>query len=281
MADDLEPEEKVVPEQSEMFRQGVEPAPEPVTDPQPIAEPAPPPEPEAPLVEPDWLNLPAEPQYPTVPPDYYQEPQYPRQPQAPPARTGDAALEAFVDNPQAWLDQQLAAREQQLLGPIQQNLQSVAYVQHQIMESNVRQNVARADQAIRNAYDVFNKDSAFRTNKEMQQRVGGTLQGMRENAIAQARVGNFGPMESLINLDEGAIRGTLAFLREQVGVPSPGTGPLQIEGATVESSRSSVAEQSTELPPEFDEIANRLGPHGRERLLKQIQVTKEADDFEG
>jgi hypothetical protein len=295
MADELDAQEpevqetptaEEVPQQALFEPRNVAEAME-LPDPQPTAEAPPAPEPEAPVVEPDWLNpqpepeLPAQPpQYPTAPPDYYQEPQYPQQPQAPPARTGDAALEAFVDNPQAWLDQQLAAREQQLLGPIQQNLQSVAYVQQQIMESNVRQNVAKADQAIRSAYDVFNKDSAFRTNEEMQKRVGGTLQGMRENAIAQARAGNFGPMESLINLDEGAIRGTLAFLREQAGVQSPGTGPLQIEGATVESSRAPVAEQGVELSAEQEEIARRMGPGYRARMVEAIKDQQKYDDLE-
>ena len=253
--------------------------------PEPEPEPTPEPEPEAPVVEPSWLNEPAvsgqppqQVQYPQAPPQY--DYGYQQQPQVQQGPVSDAALNAFVEDPQGWLNAQLAAREQQMLGPLQQNLHSIAYVQQQIVESNVKQNLTQADRAIKKAYEVFNKDPMFRTNKEIQERIGGTLQGMRENAIRSARFGEFGPMDALINLDEGAIHGTLAFLRAQVGAQSPGTGPLQIEGATVESSRAPVAEQAVELTPEQEEIARRMGPGYRQKLIKAQQELKQYNDLE-
>lgn len=292
MADELDPQEEVevpnvVPEQAEFFTQTIGEA-MAAPDPGPTPAPEPEPEPEAPVVEPDWLNPPPEPvpppqqppQYPTAPPDYYPEPQYPQQPQAQPASATDAELGAFVDNPKAWLAQELATRDQQLVGPMQQQQQSIAFMVNTLMENNVRQNVAKADQAIRQAYDTFNKDPAFRQNQEMQNRIGGTLQGMRENAIAAARGGNYGPMESLINLDEGAIRGTLAFLREQVGVQSPGIGPLKIEGAAVESSRAPVAAQDVTLSDEQEEIARRMGPGYRAKLVQAVRDQDKYNDFD-
>jgi len=219
-------------------------------DPGPPPEPEPEPEPDLPVVEPDWLNAPPpQPQqYADYPPqDYYPPPQ---QPQAPPARGGDAALEAFVENPEAWFQQRMEQAMAQYGGPIQQNLQSVAFMQQQMMENNIRQAASHADGAIRRAYSSFNKDSAFRSNKRMQEQIGNTLQGMRENAIREARMGNFGPLSALQNLSDAEIAGTLAYVRAVSGVGTQGQAPLQVEGATVETSRSPVAEQTVELTAE-------------------------------
>ena len=122
MVEELEQEVKAVPETAESFTQPLfvaeqEPAP-PAPEPEKEAEP------ELPPVEPDWLT--AQPEQPQAPPQQqpYVEPppQYPQQPQMPPqaAPRGDAALEAFVDNPDGWFDQRMSAREQQMLAPMQQ-----------------------------------------------------------------------------------------------------------------------------------------------------------------
>ena len=290
MVDELvEPQETKVPEQADMFRQGAAPEPEPV--PEAVPEPVPPPEPvaepELPPVEPDWLNAPVEPpqqpqqQYQQPPPQYYEPPPpqpYPQQPQVPHGTGADAALQTFVDQPEGWTDNRIDAR----LAPMQQQQQQMASIASMLINDRVNEGTAQADAAVRKAYEVFNRDATFRSNKGMQDSLGATLQGMRQRAEYEARsTGNFEPLRTLANLSESDMEATLAYMRTNSGMQSPGVAPLQIEGASVESSRSSVAEQATELPAEFEEIANRLGPHGRERLLKQIQVTKDADDFEG
>jgi hypothetical protein len=254
-------------------------------DPEPVAEPEPESEPELPVVEPDWLNAPP-PQpptpdqpvdYPVPPPDYYG---HPRQPQAPPARAGDQALEAFVENPEAWFQQRMEQAMSQYGGPIQQNLQSIAFMQHQMMENNIRQAATQADGAIRRAYDSFNQDSTFRSNKAMQEQIGNTLQGMRENALREARAGNFAPLAALQNLSEAEIAGTLAYVRAVAGVGSPGQAPLQVEGATVETSRAPVAEQTVELTAEQEEIARRMGPGYRAKLVASLKEQQKHDDLE-
>jgi hypothetical protein len=259
----------------------------PEPEPEPVAEPAP--EQELPEVGPDWLNEPPpQPQYPPqFPVDYpphpeypTMQPQYPQQPQATPRTPGDAALEAFVDNPQAWLDQQLAAREQQLLGPIQQQQQSIAFMMHQMQENSLKQTKQQARAAIEKAYKEFNKDSAFRSSKDMQESVKGTLQGMMQRAEIEARNGNWEPMNTLINMDQGEIAGTLAYLRAKAGVQSGGQAPLQVEGAAVESSRSPAAKHEVQLTPEQEEIARRMGPGYRARLVKSLQELDENDDLE-
>jgi hypothetical protein len=282
MADDLEKTVEGTPEQGEMFTQPVVATEEPA----PQAEPTPTPEPvvaEPPLVEPEWLNAPAvppqaEPQYaPQQPP-----PQYPQQPQMPqPAPRGDAALEAFVDNPDGWLDQRMAAREQQMLAPMQQQAQAVQYMMHTMMDNQISDGLTRADTAVRNAYTQFNNDSTFRSSKAMQDKIGATLQGMRTRAEAEARTGNFGPINALANLSEADVAGTLAYVRAASGVQSPGIAPVQVEGATVESSRSPVAAQTVEIDSDTEAAIKRLGPAYRERYVKALQDADTADDFEG
>jgi hypothetical protein len=60
----------------------------------------------------------------------------------------------------------------------------------------------------------------------------------------------------------------LAFVKATANVPSPGVGPLQVEGATVESSRSAVAPESVVLTAEQESIATRMGPGYRDRMIK-------------
>ena len=284
MGEELDPQVIEDPQQGEMFRQGAEPepAPEPVVEaaPEPVAA-----EPELPPVEPDWLSAPALPEAPPPPPQQYYEPppqHYPQQPQVPQGTNADAALQTFVDNPDGWLEQRMAQRDQQRLGPLQHQQQQQAQMTAILMNNYVTEGMSRADAAVRKAYDVFNRDATFRSDREMQQTLQSTLQGMRDRAREEAwGRGNLDPLRTLANLDESDMEATLAYMKVKRGKRSPGVGPLQVEGATLESSRSSVAEQSTELPPEFEEIAHRLGPGGRERLIKQIAVTRTADDFEG
>ena len=280
MGDELERTAEGTPEQAEMFTQPV------VAEPEPVAPPAPAPEPEPaelPPVEPEWLNAPPEPVAPPQQPQYYEPPpQYPQQPQMPPsAPVGDAALQSFVDNPDSWLEQRLAARDQQMLAPIAQQNRATQNMMGTMMDNQINEGMARVDQSVRSAYNEFNNDATFRSSKAMQDKIGATLQGMRQRAEESARAGNFAPLNALANLSEADIAGTLAYVRAASGVQSPGVGPLQVEGATVESSRSAVAAQSVEIDPDTEAAIKRLGPAYRERYVKSLQDAAAADDFEG
>jgi hypothetical protein len=105
---------------------------------------------------------------------------------------------------------------------------------------------------------------------------------MKQRAEHEARTtGNFAPLRALANLDESDMEATLAYMKAKAGKQSPGVAPLQVEGATVESSRSAVAEQSVELDADTEAAIKRLGPAYRERLIKAQRETDEAGDFEG
>lgn len=286
MADELEPQEVEVPEQAEFFTQTIGEAleaPDPEPEPKPAPEPEP--EPEVPPVEPDWLNQPPpQPQQEQwhqqqgYPQDYPQ--QRPQQPQAQPRTGGDAALEAFVENPDAWLEQRLQERLAQYSGPLQQQQQSIAFMMQQMVDNSVKQGKGAAEGAIRKAYTAFNKDATFRSSKAMQEKIGATLQGMVQRAEYEARNGNFAPMNAIANLSDADIAGTLAYVRAVSGASSPGTGPMQIEGATVESSRAAVADKTVELTPEQEEVARRMGPAYRRKMEKAVVEQKKYNDLE-
>lgn len=283
MAEELEPRETSGPEQAEMFRQGVEPEVVPEATEAPAPEPEPVVEEEAPVVEPDWLSAPVEP--PQAPPQQHYEqppPMYPQQPQMPPpAPVGDAALNAFVDNPDAWANSKIDSRLGAMVGPMQQQAQAVQHMMGMMMDNQVNEGLAKVDASIKRAYETFNKDATFRSSKPMQDKIAATLQGMRDAAINEARGGNLNRLNTLSNLSEADIAGTLGYLRGSMGTPSPGVGPLQVEGATVESSRSAVVEQSVEFDADTEAAIKRLGPAYRERLIKARLATDAAGDFEG
>ena len=291
MVDFLDEAEPAV--QPEVFRQGVA-DPEPEVEAPPAPEPAAPepePEPEAPPVEPDWLSAPApEPVQQQAPQqqqrDYYQPQQQQPQYQQAPVKRGD--LNAFIEDPDGYIDRLVAQRidyiNQQALTPLMYQQQMLAQEFNGIRENNQRSALHQADAAIKGAYKEFNKDSAFRSNPRLQERIKGALAGLRESALAEAQRGNYGPLSNLANLGEAEARATLAAARVIEGIGSPGNGPLQVEGASVESSRSAVADNSIELTAEQQEIARRFGGQEKnyaDRMRKAIADSKKYDDFEG
>ena len=269
--------------QPEVFSQRVE-APEPVPEPEPPRQVERPPEPKAPSVEPDWLNAP--PVQPQPPPQqYYQEqPQYYQQPppqQRQPQRQSTGALDRFIDDPDGYIDQLLQARLAEQTTPLAYQQHMMAQQVQQIRDTFTNSALSQADSALKGAYKTLNKDSSFRTSKNIQGRIENTLRGMREQAVMQARAGNFGPLNNLATLNESHIRAALAAAKAMEGVDSPGVGPLQVEGASVESSRSAPQQHSADLDPDQKEAVRRLGPAYETRLRKALAENAKYDDFQG
>lgn len=272
--------------QPEVFRQGAEVEPEPAPEPVPEPEAAPAQE-EAPPVEPDWLSAP-EPEPQPRQQEYYQPQPQQQQYQQPPQPVKRGDLNAFIEDPDGYIDRLVAQRldyvNQQALTPLMYQQQMLAQEFQGIRANSQKSALSQADAAIRGAYKEFNKDSAFRSNPRLQERIKGVFAGLRQNALAEAQRGNYGPLSNLGNLGEAEARATLAAARMMEGVGSPGSGPLQVQGATVESSRSAVADGSIELTPEQQEIARRFGGQEKnyaDRMRKAIADAKKFDDFEG
>jgi len=285
MVDFLDEAEPAV--QPEVFRQSQEPVAPVEPEPAPVEESG---GNEPPPVEPDWLSAPAPVQQRQEQPqqqqrDYYPQHQQQQYPQQPPKR-GD--LNAFIEDPDGYIDRLVAQRleyvNQQALTPLMWQQQQLQQEFQGIRQSNQRSALSQADSAIKNAYREFNKDSAFRSNPRLQERIKGVLSGLRESALAEAQRGNYGPLGNLATLGSAEARATLAAARAMEGVGSPGNGPLQVQGASVESSRAAVSGGSVELTADQLEIARRFGGYEKnyaDRMRAAIADAKQYDDFEG
>jgi hypothetical protein len=177
-------------------------------------------------------------------------------------------LQAFVDNPEKWVRSIQQDTINQMGGQLGWNQQQLAGQINQMRETYANAGIGQAKTAVRNAYSFLNEDPVFRSNKDVQERIGRALEGSLENAKRAAFMGDYGPISDVSQLDETSLRGMLAFVKATANVPSPGVGPLQVEGATVESSRSAVAPESVVLTAEQESIATRMGPGYRDRMIK-------------
>ena len=274
---------EVQPEQKpEAFRQGVS-EPEPVAPPAPEPQPEPEPEPE-PIV-PDWLNAPSEPEPapnypPQAPPQYpHNQPQYPPQ-QERPLPAGD--ISAFIDNPDAYIEQRANQLLEQRLGPIAYQQQLIMQRNEMTHQSQVASSVASADAAIQRAYEKFNKDSAFRSDKRVQESIKNMLSNMRQQAaIEAANTGNFTKLYNMANIGDREIQATLAVAKIQAGTASSSAAPLDILGAEVASTQPSTPKPQIQLTKDQEAIAARFGDGYADRLRQAIAETNDAGDFEG
>jgi len=254
--------------------------PEPAPRPDPAPEPEVKPAPEAPPVEPNWLSAPPkEPEQRYAPPQQQQYQQPPPQ-NAPQHAPSGGSLEAFIENPDAYIERIVQARVAQQVGPLYQDHQRVAMEQQRSRETTANSMLSQADGAIKKAYGAFNQDPAFRSNPNLQGRLENTLRGIREQAIEAARFGDFTPLNNLASMNDGHFKAALAAARAIEGVDSPGVGPLQIEGASVESARAPVTDTHVELSPEQQEIAKRIGGNYADRLREGLREASKHDDFE-
>lgn len=274
--------------QPEVFRQGMEPEAAPVEDAPPAT---PEPEPSEPPVAPSWLDERPpvreperdEPRY--APPQYapQQYPQYAQQ--QPPAPHTKRGLDAFIDDPDGYInslvESRLEQRINQAIGPLAYQQQMIAGMTNQMREAQFRSVKGQADASIKKAYDAFNKDKTFRTNKNVQRRIEGTLKGLYAQAVEAAQYGDLSQLYNLANMNESHVRATIAAARAIEGDVSYGSAPMQVEGAFVESSRSpAAAGGGPELTAEEQEIARRLGGNYADRLRKAKAEAAKYNDFE-
>jgi hypothetical protein len=253
----------------------------PDLEPSPVA-PEPEPVSEESYIGPDWLNEPVAPP-PELPPQPYPQPvpdYYPQPAPAQPQTQSEAALNTFVEDPYGVIDQRIAAMSQQQFGQLAMQQQTANQMMSILMENTISDGVSRADQTVKRAYDIFNQDPAFKSNKEVQNQLGSTLRGMRQQAELAARAGNFQPLNSLASLSDADMAAALAFVKAKSGVASPGVAPLVVEGAAVETARPAVAKQDVQLSPEQQEIARRMGGNYEQRLKDALAETEKLGDLE-
>jgi hypothetical protein len=282
--------------QPEVFRQGVEPDVSPEAPETPVEPPQEPQAPDVPEVEPSWLD--GDPEPPRGYPQYPQEPlpQYPPHapayppvppPDYPPAAhrqqpmgSPDAVLNEFVKDPIGWVRSIQQETINQMSGPLTWQQQQLAENLNRMQMTYAEAGIKRADAAIRNAYKILNKNPVFKSNKQVQEHINRALKAQFNDAANAARQGNYVPIADLERIDEPALRGMVAFVSEATGVKSAGIGPLSVEGAAVETSRSAVTSEDITLTPEQEEVAKRMGPGYRDRMIQAQRDLLKHDDFE-
>jgi len=278
----IELDEQAQDVQPEAFRQGVDPEPEQQPEEQQQeAQPEPEAQPEAPEIGPDWLYQPPPQPQQAPPQQYYQEPQYQQPAQAsPPPPNTRRGLDAFIENPDAYIDSLVQDRLVQAVGPIMQQQQALFGMTDHVRRSQTRAIASQAELGIKNAYKAFNKDPDFKSNPQLQQKINSTMQTLYNQALAAAEYGNYTQLYNLANIGEREIRATIGAAKLYEGIGGGGQTPLSIMGAEVESTRAPSRETGVQLTAEQEEIARRMGGNYADKLRKAIAETEKLEDFE-
>lgn len=268
----------------------VQPEPTPEPEPEVAAEP----ELESPPVSPDWLDgagaipepEPApQPQYPPQQP-YPQAPppQYAQVPQQAPQTMSDQQIESFVRDPDTYVNRLVQAQVEQAMGPTAMQANQAAYGVQSFISSQAEASIGNAKRAIGDAYrDVFNQDEAFRGNKELQNRVGASLQGLLEQAAYGARGGNFNDIALFQSFGPAQARATLAAAKALMGIQGQAVAPMNVAGAVVERTAGAVQKDAIQLTADEETTIaarSRVEPGYRDRYIKAKQEAIDRGDVE-
>lgn len=273
MSDELEQLEEV--ESPE-----VEAAPEPAAEPAPEFN-----------YEPDFFR--EEPEYdaPTHqerPPQYSQEQieaynNYVRQQQAYQQAQGAPATEGTLDrlvrNPDGTISE-IAGRSAQMIAQqmLSQYLSPLAQQQQQFIQGQARYHAAASDERIKGLYrEHFTKDETFASNERVRHRVDSAIRGLREQAIAQAQMGDPTGFNIFSNPTFGKAVLALAKIMEGEVPTAAETAAIPHVERTTPAARR---EPAFEIDPDTKSALARVGI-SEERYLKSLEEQSKHDDFQG
>jgi len=256
----------------------------PDVEPEPVAE-----EPELPPVNPDWLAEAGVPEYEEP---RYQQQQYQQQPtqqqwqqaqQQTPGVMTDAQIEQFVKDPDAYIGRLVQARVEQAMGPLAMQAMQTSQGVGSFIAAQAETSISTAKKAVADAYrDVFNQDEAFRGNRELQERVGGSLRGLLEQAARGARSGNFNDIALFQSFGPAQARATLAAAKALMGLPGKAGAPMNVAGAMVERATPKAVKGDVQLSAEEESAIaarSRVEPGYRERYIAAKQEAIKRGDF--
>lgn len=262
----------------------------------PSSAPEPTPEPEAPPVDTAWLDTAEQvehyaqqgppPQPQQLPPQAYPQPAQQQYSGRGPMPDGD--IQKLVDmGPRAYMETYMTdfidERTNQAIGPLmEQASRAVGGVQNYIA-TEIQKGVSNAKAAIARAYDVFNKDNAFRSNPQLQQAIEGQLKSILVNATQDAYRGDLTSLSNLQSINEKHAAATLQAQKAYLGIQSGGAAPVQMTGAQVAStSPQTNVDQGGNLTPaeeQLVEVRERLEPGYRQRFIDAKKETLRLGDF--
>jgi hypothetical protein len=253
--------------------------------------------PEAPPVSPDWLDEAAAPAQAVQ--DYGRQPQYqqqqypqqyaPQQPQVQPQMQqpgqvmSEDMLEAFVRDPNGYVNRLVQAQVEQAIGPAAMTAMQAASGVSSFIHAQAETGIGEAKKAISSAYkDVFNQDETFRSNQDLQRRVGGSLQALLEQAAYKARSGDFSDLAMFRSFGEQQARATLAAAKALAGITGRSESPMSVAGAVVESPVARASRDDVQLSAEEEDVISarsRVEPGYRDRYIAAKKEAIKRGDF--
>lgn len=241
---------------------------------EPAAAPAPEPEPEVPA----WVSQPTQlqpqqPQYAPPQPQYAPpQPQYspPPQPQYPAVNVDD-----LVNRP----GEVLYGAAERVMSPYVEKVNRLDQFMRQSFESQVTNAATSAKGAIDQGYrNVISRDPAY-ANKAVRATVDALLQNQFQNAVTIAQqTGDFSQLNNFAN--PKYMQMVLAGAKIHAGYPGgQAPGPINVQGAYTESSRSAPGSPSGDVPEEVRDAAHRLNMDPKEMWTKVQAAEKKQRDL--
>lgn len=203
---------------------------------------------------PSWVNQP--PQIPQPQAQYVPQPvQQPQTIQQQPPQYPQVNVDDLVAKP----GQVMYEVSQRAVSPYVERVNQLDQFMRQSFDSQVGNAARSALGAIDSGYrNILSRDPAF-GNKSVKQTVDSVLQNQFNSAVQIAHTtGDFSALNNFAN--PKYMQMVLAGAKIHVGYPGGETpGPINIQGAYTESSRSVPVSAGAEIPDEVRDAANRLG----------------------
>jgi len=204
-----------------------------------------------------------------------QQRQYPQ----PDPNQNEEILNRLVRNPDGTISEIAGRTAQQMAYQVmQQYMSPVVQQQQRFIESQARYQTNLADTQLKQIYrEKFNKDETFASNERVRARVDSAIDGLRRQAINQARMGD--PSGFNIFSNPTFPQGVLALAKIMEGhTPTAAEAAAipHIERAAPAARRPA----SVELDPDTKSALDRMGI-SEERYLKSLEEQAKYDDFQG
>jgi len=255
-----------------------------------VAEVAPEPEFE---YEPEFLSEQPEPQYQepqwspqqvaayrnqmTQPP--YQQPRQQYQQPSPQQNTAEMTLNRLVQNPDGTISEIAGHTAQQVAQQMMsQYMNPMGQQLNQFIQGQANHYTATSDETIKSMYKKeFSKDETFASNERVRARVNTAIQGLRYQAVQQARSGD--PSGFAIFNNPTFSKGVLALAKIMEG-HTPTASEIAAIPHVERTTPSARPPTAVDIDPDTKSALARVGI-SEERYIKSLEDNAKYDDFQG
>lgn len=204
------------------------------------------------------------------PPQQYQQPQQ---------NTAEMTLNRLVQNPDGTISELARSEAQQVAGQMmQQYMNPMGQQMNAFIQGQANYHTAASDENIKSMYSKeFSKDETFASNERVRARVDTAIQGLRYQAINQARAGD--PSGFAIFNNPTFSKGVLALAKIMEGHT-----PTAAEAAAIPHVERTTPAATVPTTADIDPgLLDYLRSKGisEERYLKGLEDNAKYDDFQG